>query len=164
MQIRVCFRRQMIQLLDEYIDRCNRSNDESFVTSYARIFQDEFDIKGLNFFLRDLMCAGTETSTTAISWTIVYLANNPEWQRRLRSQVRVVWPSIATILSQWFSSFWDHSELIQLNPKSSINVRNCGLAAQSVVRRLLYRIAIQRNLGAACSRSNSCINTNNRDV
>jgi cytochrome P450 len=84
----------MFELLDEYIDQCIRNNDESFVTSYARAFRDEFDVMGLKFFLRDLMCAGTETATTAIHWTILYLANHPEWQERLRNQVSTCWSLI----------------------------------------------------------------------
>jgi cytochrome P450 len=41
----------------------------------------------LRIILRDLISAGIDTTKGTMSWSIVYLANHPEWQKRLREQV-----------------------------------------------------------------------------
>jgi cytochrome P450 len=82
--------RRLFELFDEYIEQCVRDNVESFVNSYIEASGQNYELYKLKMILRDLMGAGTDTTKETMSWTIVYLANHPQWQKRLREQVSTV--------------------------------------------------------------------------
>lgn len=77
----------MFALFEEYIEQCVRNDEDSFVNSYVKSFGPEYDKQQLNFLLRDLLAAGSETTMTTILWSLIYLANHQEWQTRLQAQV-----------------------------------------------------------------------------
>ena len=84
----------MFEQFDEFIGRCVRQNDECFTNSYIESVGENYDERELKFILRDLLGAGSETTATTLRWIIVYLANHPEWQKRVQNQVRIVIASI----------------------------------------------------------------------
>lgn len=85
-----CISRYLFTLFEEYIEQCTRNDEYSFVNSYIKSFGPEYDREQLNFLLRDFIFAGSETTKTVILWSLIYLSNNQEWQRRLQAQVILV--------------------------------------------------------------------------
>lgn len=45
--------------------------------------------KQLTISVRDFFAAGTETTSTAIRWAILFLIIYPEWQKKLRENIDV---------------------------------------------------------------------------
>jgi cytochrome P450 len=73
--------------MDGYIKQCLRNDEDSFVNSYVKSFGPQYDAEQLQYLLRDLLIAGSETTMTSLLWSLIYLANYPEWQARLQNQV-----------------------------------------------------------------------------
>jgi cytochrome P450 len=82
------FSRSLFSLLDNYIEQCTKNDEECFVNSYVKSFGLQYDAEQLNYLLRDFLTGGSETTMTTIRWALIYLANHPDWQKRLQSQVR----------------------------------------------------------------------------
>jgi cytochrome P450 len=80
--------RSLFSLLDNYIEQCIQNDEESFVNSYVKSFGPQYDAEQLNYLVRDFLNAGSETTMTTLRWVLIYLANHPDWQKRLQSQVR----------------------------------------------------------------------------
>jgi cytochrome P450 len=83
-----CVSRRLLALFEGYIEQCVQNDEESFVNSYVKSFGPQYDAEQLNFILRDFLVAGSETTMTTLLWSLIYLANHPEWQKRLQEQVR----------------------------------------------------------------------------
>jgi hypothetical protein len=47
------------------------------------------DLQELKWTIRDVLSAGSDTVFAAILWTLILLANHPDWQRRLQDQVEL---------------------------------------------------------------------------
>jgi cytochrome P450 len=45
------------------------------------------DLQELKWTIRDMLSAGSDTTLAVILWTLILLANHPDWQRRLQDQV-----------------------------------------------------------------------------
>ena len=52
----------------------------------------EYDREQLNFIVRDLLMAGTDTTANSMLWGLIMLANNPDVQRHLRQEIDMVVP------------------------------------------------------------------------
>jgi cytochrome P450 len=76
--------------LEEYVEQSVRNDEDSFVNSYVKSVGPDYDKEQLNFLLRDLLGAGSETTMTTILWALIYLANHQEWQTRMKAQVRLI--------------------------------------------------------------------------
>jgi len=66
------------------------SNDteQSFVTCFANAEgRDKFDREELVYILRDLIVAGSETSSTMVMWAIALLAEHRDVQKRLQDEI-----------------------------------------------------------------------------
>ena len=46
-----------------------------------------FDEENLQYILRDFLLAGSETTTTSIKWTLLFVANRPELQDRVHAEI-----------------------------------------------------------------------------
>src|SRR6218665_1882992 len=93
--------------LREYVDSTNRIRnilrieteksledgaDDCFVRRYIECMGPDYDSEQLEFTLRGLVGAGTDTTTNALLWTLIALANNQDVQDRLRAEVDLVVP------------------------------------------------------------------------
>ena len=67
-------------------------NECSFISCFVQEDGPEYDHKQLLFTLRDLLFAGTETTSTTLLWFLVYMANNPDVQTRLQKEIDAVVP------------------------------------------------------------------------
>jgi len=62
--------------------------EQSFVTCFANAEgRDKFDREELVYIVRDLIVAGSETSSTMIMWAIVLLAEHCDVQKRLQEEI-----------------------------------------------------------------------------
>ena len=77
---------RMMQFVRENVRRSLASADptQSFAGCYRDQAGDDFDPSELEFIVRDLIVAGTETSVSTIRWALVTLANH----RRVHSRVQ----------------------------------------------------------------------------
>ena len=73
------------------------NSDSNFIDCWMQKNFDEsanrpvFDKEELLFILRDFLVAGSETTTTSIRWTLLFLANRPEMQNKAYEEIaRVV--------------------------------------------------------------------------
>jgi cytochrome P450 len=67
-------------------------SDDNFVKSYIEKSGEDYDERELVFILRDLILAGTETTSCQLSWAMVLLGNRPDIQERLRAEIDSVVP------------------------------------------------------------------------
>ena len=49
--------------------------------------QPEIDKEDFLLILRDLLIAGSETTTTSLKWTVIHMANNPKIQAQIHEQI-----------------------------------------------------------------------------
>jgi len=84
---------ELIALLNMKIDE-NLSPDtvENFSSCFVEDDPKGFDRVQLIYTMRDLIVAGTETSSTAVLWWLVLLANHPDIQERLQKEIDAVVP------------------------------------------------------------------------
>ena len=70
----------------------NDGGRQSFIRSFveAEGGRDRYDYDELLFILRDMIVAGSETSSTTVMWAIVLLASRPDVQRRLHSELDTI--------------------------------------------------------------------------
>ena len=68
------------------------ANECSFIICFVQEEGQEYDHKQLLFTLRDLLFAGTETTSTTLLWFLVYMANNLDVQTRLQNEIDAVVP------------------------------------------------------------------------
>jgi len=61
--------------------------DENFVKEFVEESGTGYDENELVFILRDLLIAGTETSSMTICWALIYLANNADIQERVQKEI-----------------------------------------------------------------------------
>ena len=66
--------------------------DDCFVRRYIERMGPDYDSEQLDFTLRGLFVAGTDTTANALLWTLIALANNKDVQDRLRAEVDLVVP------------------------------------------------------------------------
>ena len=59
----------------------------SFVSRFCEIEGPEYDRQELLFVVRDLVLAGSETSSTTLRWALVLAANHPDIQRRMQEEL-----------------------------------------------------------------------------
>jgi len=93
--------------LEEYVDSTNRMRnvlrneteksledgaDDCFVRRYIERMGPDYDSEQLEFTLRGLVGAGTDSTANALLWTLIILANNQDVQDRLRAEVDLVVP------------------------------------------------------------------------
>ena len=79
---------EMFSLINKKIDRCIRSGiDESFVSYFVEAQGKDFDRAQLKVTIRDLMLAGTETTSSTMMYACVLLANHPAVQERLQKEI-----------------------------------------------------------------------------
>jgi cytochrome P450 len=80
-----------------YVDKIreciNRDDDdENFVKEYIKKAGANCDLEELMFIIRDIVMAGTETTSTFLSWCLVTICNRPELQKRLQKEIDSVVP------------------------------------------------------------------------
>ena len=64
-----------------------------FVDAYLvhrRTDPEIFTLEQLDFVLLDLFAAGTDTTSTTLSWAVVYLVTNPEIQKKIHDEIMTV--------------------------------------------------------------------------
>lgn len=84
---------RMMAFVEENVNRSlSDEGNVSFVRSYHDEEGDGYDQTELNYILRDLVVAGTETSVTTIRWSMVTLANHPDIQTRMQTELDAVVP------------------------------------------------------------------------
>lgn len=92
--------KESIRVHDAILEHMSRKIDagvqgelpESFITHFLEMEGPDFDRDQLLFTLRDLYLAGTETSATTLQWALIFLANNPDIQQRLHTEIDSVVP------------------------------------------------------------------------
>jgi cytochrome P450 len=65
---------------------------ESFIKSFIDEEGESYDHEQLQYTLRDLLLAGSETSSTTLRWALLLLANHQDIQRRLQDEIDSVVP------------------------------------------------------------------------
>ena len=65
---------------------------DNFVVEYMKKTGNNYDEKELIFILRDLIVAGTDTTSMQLSWAMVLLGNHPHVLRRLQADIDAVVP------------------------------------------------------------------------
>ena len=83
------------RLMSSYSDGANSNFVESFLTNALRNKTDKKRLDkreshDLKYLLRDFIVAGSETTTSSLSWTLITLANNPAVQEKLHSAINDV--------------------------------------------------------------------------
>ena len=80
----------MWRYAQQVLDDMESERDTNFVNCWTQQ-QDgeasESDDVNLRYILRDFLIAGSETTTTSLRWTLVFLANRPELQERVHAQI-----------------------------------------------------------------------------
>ena len=89
--------RENTQLQDNifgFIERAieDGRNCDSFVNRFIEHEGPGHDHQELLFILRDLLLAGTETTSATTLWALIILANNPDIQRRLQEELDTAVP------------------------------------------------------------------------
>ncbi|XP_075792210.1 cytochrome P450 2J2-like isoform X1 [Pelodiscus sinensis] len=87
-----CFVREIIE---KHKEDWNPSETRDFIDSYlkemAKVDADpNFHEENLLFSTLDLFFAGTETTSTTIRWALLYMATNPEIQKRVQAEIDTV--------------------------------------------------------------------------
>jgi cytochrome P450 len=69
--------------------KCHVKGDSSdFIHAYLdRMGDDEADDESLLYIVRDLLGTGTETTSTFMRWAFVYMANNPDIQKKVQEEL-----------------------------------------------------------------------------
>jgi len=84
---------RMMEFIRDNVRRSFADADsESFVSRYRDQSADDFDPVELDFIIRDLIVAGTETSVTSIRWALAMLANHRQVQTRVQRELDAVVP------------------------------------------------------------------------
>ena len=83
------------RLMSAHSDGANSNFVESFLTNTIKRKADKNtldkrDGHDLKYLLRDFIIAGSETTTSSLSWTLLTLANNPVVQEKLHSAINDV--------------------------------------------------------------------------
>ena len=81
-----------MDLMKAEVEKSLKSDEDSFVRQYVEAKGGEYDREQLNFIVRDLLMAGTDTTANSMLWGLIILANNPDVQRQLRQEVDLVVP------------------------------------------------------------------------
>jgi cytochrome P450 len=145
----------IMKFIDQRIDEALSvdSRNESFITSFVEAEGPGFDREQLKYILRDLLNAGSETSSTTLRWALLLMANNQEIQRRLQDEIDSViprdkLPSLddrprlpyveATILE-----IWRNKTIVPLSlPRatlSDVTIEGCFVPAGTTVCRLHFK-------------------------
>lgn len=74
-------------LVETEIARSLDNRGNCFVCSFVQKEGPDYDREQLNFMLRDMMVAGTDTTSNTFQWMLIALANNPQIQIRLQSEI-----------------------------------------------------------------------------
>lgn len=135
------------RISESMVDRS--SSDESFITSFIQAEGSHYDHDQLRFVLRDLLLAGTETSSTTLKWALLMVANHQDVQQRLRDEIDSVvardrLPSLdersklpyveATILEIWRN--WTIAPLsIPRSTLADTTINGCTVPAGTTVSR-----------------------------
>jgi cytochrome P450 len=87
--------RWLLEFADRQIDETLASNDDDDSKSFIRSFVNaerrrSFDRTELLFILRDLLVAGSETSTATVMWAIALFADHRDVQARLHDEIDAV--------------------------------------------------------------------------
>ena len=69
-----------------------RSSGNSFVEKYVDKMGNEYDAEQLEYLVRDLVLAGTDTVATMLRWALVMLADHPHIQDWLLEEIDSVIP------------------------------------------------------------------------
>ncbi|CAD5124560.1 DgyrCDS12835 [Dimorphilus gyrociliatus] len=99
---------EIIEFIQSEIDKNqeylrNEEEQENFIYSYLKLMKEKsddssFSTEQLKFVVFDFFFGGTETTATAISWALIYLANRPELQRRLQEEIdRVIGDGVVSL-------------------------------------------------------------------
>ena len=65
---------------------------DSFIKYYVDREASELDSEQLNYVVRDLLLAGTETSASMLLWSVAVLANHPSVQTKMQQEIDSVLP------------------------------------------------------------------------
>ena len=83
--------KKLMRFLRDKIRDCVESDaDENFVAEYVKRVGQNFDETELRFILRDFVMGGTETTettSTQMTWAMILLANHPEVQTSVQSEL-----------------------------------------------------------------------------
>ena len=95
---------QWYKYITNFYDEHKKTHDKNNPRDYIDLFitemskpensteQSDFSIQQLNVVARDLFAGGTETTSTAIQWSLLYLLKHPEIQQRLQSDIDKIVP------------------------------------------------------------------------
>jgi cytochrome P450 len=79
---------RILEFIEHNVTACQQDEmNESFVRSFVDAEGSTLDRKNLNFVLRDLTVAGTDTSSMSILWFFVIMANHRSVQDRLHAEI-----------------------------------------------------------------------------
>ena len=65
----------------------NETSEDCFAKIFAEKEGNDYDEDQLSYIARDLTIAGTDTSTVTLLWGMIMLANNPEIQKKIQSEI-----------------------------------------------------------------------------
>ena len=72
---------------DEIRKSLSETSEDCFVKIFAEKEGVNYDKDQLSYIARDLTLAGTDTTTVTLLWGMIMLANNPEIQERIQSEI-----------------------------------------------------------------------------
>ena len=72
---------------DEISKSLSETSEDCFVKTFAEKEGANYDEDQLSYIARDLTIAGTDTTTVTLLWGMIMLANNPEIQKRIQSEI-----------------------------------------------------------------------------
>jgi cytochrome P450 len=94
-QVKLCVESmsKMFNKIEEEIEHIKENGTaECFTSSYLAKEGSEYDHEQLIYTARDLIAAGSETTSTTLLWLMVFIANNPSIQERLQKEIDEVVP------------------------------------------------------------------------
>jgi len=79
---------EMMDVIDQKIkESLNSETDESFVKIFVDKEGDNVDMEQLRYTIRDFLIAGSETVSASLEWALILLANHPDVQKRLQTEI-----------------------------------------------------------------------------
>jgi cytochrome P450 len=89
MQKAFAVKKKLFDVVDECLSSCS---EDSFIRHYINQEGSQFDAEQLSFIIRDLLLAGTETSSSTLLWSICLMANYPDVQSKMQQEIDSVVP------------------------------------------------------------------------
>jgi cytochrome P450 len=78
---------EIMQFIDEGVKQGATAAEDNFVKRFVQEHPSNEHFSQLRFITRDILAAGTDTTTVTLQWTVLLLANHSGVQTRIREEM-----------------------------------------------------------------------------